>query len=291
MKAYIFGDTGGHASQLFHALENIGVNVETGEIPDDMHIIHLGDLIHKGRGSVDIMAFLEKVMKRNPEKWTQIIGNHEAMHLGLSVDFWNCDCINVGIEDSLRDMLERGQLSLYAGFSGLPVHKKYHPTTGVAKDTIKFEESEFFVSHAGLSHQLWNDLGCPDSVEELMEKMRISKVNLLRAGQMLGSTNLRAGLLWASTYELFHGWFEDPPPFDMVRGHNVIYMWEERRWWMGTAKSICKSSKVLLSARTVVTTFDNNKRILSVDPGFEMNTPRIKEQPYILIENYRSLNR
>lgn len=48
MKGYVFGDVGGHASSFFASLSSLGVNIETGEIPEGIHIVQVGDLIHQG---------------------------------------------------------------------------------------------------------------------------------------------------------------------------------------------------------------------------------------------------
>ena len=39
MKVAVFADVGGHGTQFFNSLKNLGVDVETGHVPDGLQIV------------------------------------------------------------------------------------------------------------------------------------------------------------------------------------------------------------------------------------------------------------
>ena len=81
MEYIVFGDTGGHFTQLYNGLIDIGMTQDY-VLPKNTTIVHCGDLVHKGPASMEILHMIDEVKEKNPDQWVQIIGNHEAQYLG-----------------------------------------------------------------------------------------------------------------------------------------------------------------------------------------------------------------
>ena len=285
MKNYVFGDTGGHAPQLFAALRSLGVDIENGTIPADVRIIHCGDLIHKGFHSKVLLAVVDVLIRNNPGQWIQILGNHEFQHIEGSPYFWKCKCDleDIGI---INDWYDEGlATATFAVDSAVSLDLAVKPRLPL------HPENGFFFSHAGLTRKWW-DTYCKDKT--LSEGSRtINELDVwmvTQPGEMLtGRRNLAAGPAWATgSNEVFNSWI-DPDgkpvidmPFIQVHGHSLSYVWTSKRWWFRPDKSFKlfrESSKVDSVHRAVVTNLLGGA-IIGIDPGYSANADGVS-QPYL----------
>lgn len=285
---YIFGDTGGHADALFAALESLGVNLKTGEVPEDVHIVHVGDLIHRGLRDAPLVGLLSRVQRVNPDRWTQILGNHEALHVDLADFEWRCACSPhmVGV---LNSLLGDGKIALAAAFAGTSRH---------------LAPLETVVTHAGLTHTLWKDItGSSTSAAQVAMRINDPKnlTGVSRGGEMLGEgRQKRAGVFWAAaTSEVYPDWLSRTEaggvmPFNQIHGHNAPFSWEQNCWYPGTPLRFRKAISAYGEERAAVL------RTLSVDgmvsgsfvacdPGFGVRSPRVSVQPYVKIDDFSLL--
>ena len=73
---YIFGDLHG----CFYTFEKL-----LEKIPDEKHIILLGDIFEKGENSIKTLKFIQELVKSNPNTHL-IIGNHELRFMGHAIN-------------------------------------------------------------------------------------------------------------------------------------------------------------------------------------------------------------
>ena len=73
---YIFGDLHG----CFYTFQNL-----LEKIPDEKHIILLGDIFEKGENSIKTLKFVQDLVKNNPYMHL-IIGNHELRFMGHAIN-------------------------------------------------------------------------------------------------------------------------------------------------------------------------------------------------------------
>lgn len=288
----IFGDTGGHDEQLFSSLHELGVDTMTGYIPDNLTIVHVGDLIHKGAHADNILEFLDKVFA-HPEyaqQWVQLIGNHEAAHLGLTEGSFVralCNCSPYAF-DRLEAWLDEGHLKF---------------ATAVTNADPVFDSKEILLTHAGVTYPVWEGLGKPDSAQEVVQAIQeatrdavTTKPNILwDSGMILGSThpNTRAGIFWAEAIqELCESWFNADValPFHQMHGHTHPIFWElyphrPVTWWQNVPPYWRAALIINEKDRTYtwVPSKNNSGKIIGVDPSFTEHTPFIKQQPYVVV--------
>ncbi len=62
----IIGDIGGHSEELFSALVRLGADPHTLDLPPDLIVVQVGDLIHRGPDSVGVLAIVWEIMQRQP---------------------------------------------------------------------------------------------------------------------------------------------------------------------------------------------------------------------------------
>ncbi len=283
---YVFGDTGGHAKQLFASLREIGVDMKNYVIPEGVRIIHLGDLIHKGpSGSGVILTRVDKLIRNNPGQWIQILGNHEFQHIDGSPYFWNCECDNrdVAILNAWRTE------GLASAAWGLDAFQEMSNLEVSAKPKISIPNTGILFTHAGLTHLWWETYGGSRvKPSELAAKLnRLSVGQITRSGAMLntGVPTPAAGPVWAvGNSEVFNSWVSHPEtdmPFIQFHGHTTSFLFSYGKWrgphkWM---KPFIQASKVNPELRLTVTKLNNNL-LIGVDPGYEAVADTLF-QPYV----------
>lgn len=96
----VIGDVGGHFGPLVHLLGELGVRFGA-EIdwPDDLHVIQVGDLVHRGPASAEVVGLVAGLLERGV--WTQIVGNHEQLYVDRPVFGWN-EVIEETAQEQLR---------------------------------------------------------------------------------------------------------------------------------------------------------------------------------------------
>lgn len=265
MKIAIFGDTGGHYNQLYNGLRAIGLDSDN-VLPEDLTVIHVGDLVHKGPDSELIISFVNDIMKVNPGQWIQLVGNHEAQYLGGPV-FWG-DFIDEGAQKTLHRWWNTKKIR-----------------TAVAVRDYDHDE-DLLVTHAGLAPNFW-EAYChnethPAQVAAYINSWKID-LQFVPGAMLSGEPRGNGGPVWAHAIdEIYLPWLKtDQVPFSQVHGHTTAFWWSKGHWG-ATPKDIRKH--FTLDKENNISTFNvNGKRIICVDPGFSRYTS-IEAQPSLLFK-------
>jgi Calcineurin-like phosphoesterase len=285
MKNYIFGDTGGHGTALAASLVELGLDPMALKLPDDVRIIHLGDLIHKGPNSNVILELVDNIMAVNPDNWVQLLGNHEFQHIKGSPYFWRCNCSvsSVGIINKWWE--NKQATAAYA----LPAIINAELEVSKKKDII-IPDLGILFTHSGITHPFWEEMGKLGSAVEVAEAINSSPIKIVsRPGIMLHNphaNNQNPGPAWAlGSQEVFLSWVKAQVdmPFIQVHGHTAAFSWMHRNWYGGTPKLFKDATKLNMKAR-VSTTRLNNSLLVGLDPGFSEKID-LSAQPYLFIES------
>lgn len=248
----VFGDVGGHADRLCDALDALGADTAAGTLPDGLTVVSVGDLIHKGPDSDGVVALVER-FRRSGAAWVQLLGNHEAHHLG-GPRFWG-----VQITEATAATLRRWYRSGWAG------------TAAAVRDT---DGEGWLLSHAGLCRGTWEDLGAPaepeDAASALNAMVLADPEAAFRPGFMLGGHRVdhRAGVCWAeSVREVTASWVGTPTPFHQVHGHSSPYWWFRSTWRDPRLPDVVDAAHVDTTLRRTTLRIGGH-RIVGIDPGF-----------------------
>ena len=210
MRIAVIGDVGGHAESLRHELTRLGAHPD-GALPADLVVIQVGDLIHRGPDSDDVISMVNRYLRSQPTQWIQLIGNHEVNYLQPPVFRW-------------PEELSRRHIRM--------LNRWWQNGTAAVAAAIDTAHESFLVTHAGITAEFWATvLGGPptaaDAARRINELARAGAESVFRAGSFLhGTTASDAGPLWADTAtELLPGWADRHLPFSQIHGHNSITKW------------------------------------------------------------------
>ena len=216
MRHAVIGDIGGHVTALRHELVRLGVDVEAGTIPDDLTLVQVGDLVHRGPDSEAGVALVDRFLRHGDGRWVQLVGNHEAQYLRYPAFEWH-DWIDEDAAGVLRHWWDSGQMHVAA--------------------VVPSPAGEVVVTHAGVTEEFWRrDLGRPQTATAAADRLNRMPGDgnnaLFRGGVMLsGRLAMRAGPLWAEpARELLASWKGHRMPFNQVHGHASCFAWQARRW-------------------------------------------------------------
>jgi hypothetical protein len=225
----IIGDVGGCVDQLRRAVLPV--------LDDpDVVVIQVGDLIDRGPDSAGVLALVRERLAVAPQRWIQLIGNHESQYLGAE-PFWR-EPIGGGDADLLRTWWLTDRLRVACA--------------------VRTEDGEeLLVTHAGLTVDAWRELGEPVTAGTAADLLNTRPEPLLWHDR---------GPLWAEAApDLYRSWLEAPtgPPFGQVHGHSTIVSYTRREW--RCPERIRARSTVDWDARQTVTRI-SGARFIAVDP-------------------------
>lgn len=219
----IIGDIGGHADLLREALVRLGAQPRDLRLPADLAVIQVGDLVHRGPDSPGVLDIVERALAEQPAQWIQLIGNHEAQYLpGASRFHWPAP---VAPADAQR---------LRAWWAAGVVR--------VAVAVRSAEHGDLLVTHAGLTHPVWREVGRPGTATQAAAALNAlphdAHSPLWRTGMRMHGNPPRtqAGPLWAEAgWELRLPWLERAAlgrgtPFGQVHGHCALLDDGFTRW-------------------------------------------------------------
>jgi hypothetical protein len=213
---------GGHANEFVQALIDLGMDPETCCLPDDLTVVQLGDLIHRGPDSGSVLALVRKMLVTQPEQWVQLVGNHEGIYLPFAPRFPWSETLNQGGEDLLKHWWATGQMRVAAGLSTA--------------------HGDLLVTHAGLTTGLWSKIGRPTNIRDAVPALNALPEKhpdwLWRTGKMYDGrdSDWNAGPMWAEAgSEVYASWMgieadNIPVPFGQVHGHSSAYNWDRKQW-------------------------------------------------------------
>lgn len=210
MRIAVIGDVGGHAEPLRHELNRLGARLD-GSLPDDLIVIQVGDLIHRGPDSAEVVDIVDNYLRTQPAQWLQLIGNHEAHYLQPPVFAWpeSLSCRHIR---TINRWWQNGSAAVAA--------------------SVEIAHESFLITHAGVTAEFWaavldGPATATEAVRRINELARAGADTVFRAGIFLhGTTAPDAGPLWADTAtELLPGWADHHLPFSQIHGHNSITTW------------------------------------------------------------------
>jgi hypothetical protein len=280
-KYHIFGDTGGHYRQLKAGLEAIGFNPETNKLPEDVIVVHCGDLLHKGPNSAAVLFMVNRIMENNPGQWVQLLGNHEYQYLG-GIPFWK-----EAIDPDAISMLQRWYFEGKVQNAFAIIEPAEFHNLVISKRGYETPDKPIVFTHAGITRQYWNRfLKAETDAATVVRMLNSFNPNQIGTpGAIIGSNNtveFPAGPVWAlGVEEVFDSWKIEPyMPFIQIHGHTTPYSHKFGRWW-SRDKTFITASKVNPARRTVVTAVSDSIQV-AIDPGYDKQAP-IEPQPALLI--------
>jgi hypothetical protein len=263
----VLGDVGGHAWMLRRCLQELGVDVTNGTVPDDLVIIQVGDLVHKGPDSLGVVALVDRMVSGSPEQWVQLIGNHEAQEGLGGPEFWH-ERLPKGVRADLRRWVDGDQARL-----------------AVALDTVEYGPT--LVTHAGLTRQKWEVIGRPEDPRQaaatLNKELAADPDRAFAAGEMLGvRPRLPVGVAWASPRELLLSWDMEPLPFSQVHGHASPRRWASDTWAPGLPRRTTARASTDPRKRHSDFSWPGGEHILCIDPDFGADAAQVPLIPLIV---------
>jgi hypothetical protein len=225
----VIGDIAGHIDELTLILTGLGVDTTAGIIPSDLHIVQVGDLIHRGPDSPGVINLIERIRQTSGEQWTQLIGNHEAQYVRTPAFRWH-EVLPDASADILRDWWASGWMTVATSIStgGQEIR-----ATGGSR--VPVGHGDLLVTHAGLTAGRWGRLGSPASGKDTAAAVNDDArswapddwVGVWSPGVMLtGKPDMAAGCVWAaSDSELARSWVQYAaraplPTFHQAHGHS-----------------------------------------------------------------------
>ena len=207
----MIGDVSGHLETLREELRRLGANAD-GRLPDDLVVVQVGDLVHRGPDSDQIVELVDDYLSEQPDNWIQLMGNHEALYLGTTTFRWP------------QRLSPR---------SARTVRRWFYTGAMIGAVAIHGTDESFLVTHAGLTGRFWHDvLGGPADVGAAADRLATLATHkpavYARPGHLLGGNrlNLGAGPLWAAaSSELLPSWRGIELPFSQVHGHGSPIDW------------------------------------------------------------------
>ncbi|MBW3659457.1 MAG: metallophosphoesterase [Actinobacteria bacterium] len=251
----VLGDLSGHLKPLLTELASLGVEVDSRDVPrrvtwpDDLVVVQVGDLVHKGPVSELVVAVVESLFRRTG-RWVQLVGNHEAQYLPGGIDFWQPRIDGV-IAGKLREWWTEGFL---------------RPAVAIDDDRL----GPVLVSHGGLTLRSWQELGEPDhlAAAAFLADPANHDRHVLAAGQM-AARDADPGVAWTEPRrELRIPWIVEGQagrtvPFSQVHGHaQPLLPPSEGR---GVPADLRRSTTV--TALGHVRTRAGGREIIGIDPG------------------------
>ncbi len=170
----IIGDVGGFSECMWACLQRLGVNVGSGEIPDGLRIVQLGDLIG-GHARPDglLIDFVDDLVTEYPTQWIQLMGNWEANYVQHGTQF--CKGPDADPEPLGEDHVEM-------------MEQWWRRPTGPIAAVVLAEDEPWLVTHAGVTRHVWELCGrgsAVDTARALNEAAVKGERWVYAAGEML----------------------------------------------------------------------------------------------------------
>lgn len=214
-RVVVIGDVGGHPGQLRRALSHVGARGEQLELPDDVIVVQVGDLVDRGPDSGGVLRLVGGYLDHQPGQWVQLVGNHEGQYLPGGTPFWP-DPLSPADAQLLASWWEHGMMS-------------------VAAAVRTAEGEDLLVTHAGLTLGCWQEIGEPMTAAAAARLLNYRPASLIWRGGAVAVDRL-AGPLWAEAgWELLEPWLGYYAaggfvPFGQIHGHSAIVRYTDQTW-------------------------------------------------------------
>jgi hypothetical protein len=288
----VIGDVGGQFTALLEALCALGFDPTTSRLPDDLTVVQVGDLVHRGPDSDDVVSFVDAVMAENGHRWVQLAGNHEAQYLFPPAFQWP-ETVSPTTATTLRRWWADGTMVAAAAFSvrGVPVRRR-----GGRIETVG--AGGLLVTHAGLTLGCWDALGNPPTAQAAAAAINDARFDrsgpVWRPGQMLTRYLVHdAGPVWAEpTTELYLPWIRSAqlgawdggcltPGFHQAHGHASAFRWDAGRWSRADLADVFSPASHVDTERRQLRITAGEQTLWGVDPTHG-RYPALRWAPLVL---------
>lgn len=262
----VVGDVRGHAFRLRRAARDLGANPGTGELPADMVVVQVGNLLGPGPDPAGCLALAGRMLAGSPGRWLQLVGDQEAQLLG-----------GPRLAGRLHGEEAAGELRRWWAEGAARL--------AVALDTVEY--GPVLVTHAGLTRQKWEALGRPDdpaaAAAALDAELRDAPAVALAGGEAVGvKPRLAVGVTWASPAELLGSWDLEPLPFSQVYGHASPRHWPTGRWRPEVPDRVRAAGRHDDESRHTDFAWADGHHLVCVDPGFGRDEAAVPLTPLAL---------
>jgi len=244
----------------------LGLDRATGKLPDDLTVVQVGDLVHTGPDSDAVVAFVSKMMSANGSRWVQLVGNHESVYIG-GIGFGHSR-VSIDAEAIIRTWVHNGR--------------------GLLATTVDSAAwGPLLVTHAGLTRELWVELGEPadpvDAARRLNRILRMDRRRAFAPGLMLqGVDAYKPGVVWAAAgSELYRSWVGRPVPFGQVHGHSSAWDWHRQSWRPWTPEEVTEHAVVDPVQRHLYVDI-GGKMFAGIDPDWRGEDPGVAMSPLVV---------
>lgn len=236
---------------MMRCLQELGVDLETWEIPEGVTIVQMGDLVRiadaPGLDSLSCVQTAEQLMSVNPGRWIQIIGNHDAALLGgpRRASWRRPD----GDDDRDRE-------------AAAIVHRWWDSgALRMAHGLTTLEYGPALLTHGGLTMRRWHAIGSPLDPRTAASRLN-ADVSLppreVFSGGLLVTPGAGAGdpdVTWAELgEELYDPWIASRSmPFTQIHGHAAPWNWQENAWWPSMSNLVISATEVQPAVRRTQT--------------------------------------
>ena len=232
-----------------------------GRLPADLHVVQVGDLVHRGPDSDQVVALVDGYLTHQPDQWTQLVGNHEMQYLREPVFEW-----------PERLHAQRSRRCVGGGSDGQ--HERCHRLLPRAGDDRRTPTSSpTRASPPVLAGGPRRSCGCARRSEAaaalnaLWMRDRRPFPCRRHAARRRRSDVRPVGPLWASAAtELLPSWLDRPLPFSQVHGHSWLFDWRRQRF-RGPTEVVQRTTADEFAGHET-TTLDGGA-IIGVDPGHD----------------------
>ena len=302
----IIGDVGGHWEQLHAALVSLGCDPERGTVPAGLTVVQVGDLVHRGPHSREVVDLVDRFFHESPDSWVQLIGNHEAQYLRDPMFRWH----EVLPDRSVRILNQWYEDGWMRFAHCLSTQGQMLRAPGGTR--VQVGQGPLLLTHAGLTAGLFTKLGSPRTAHQAAAAIESDGRSRTGSdysaswapGEMLGGpASLSAGVLWAAAAdELIPSWLSCVasgralPQFHQAHGHtSPAYRSKSASSWSRPLRSVPSSALhrfmdeparltrviVLPSAMAAPRSLVEGMCIWGTDPGHG-TAPALPWQPLIL---------
>lgn len=281
MRYVVFGDTGGHFQQLKNGLIKAGMS-EDYVLPKDTTIIHCGDLVNKGPHSNELVFMVEEIRLKNPNRWIQIMGNHEAQYLG-GYHFTDNNTLDSTGSTILRKWNMQNFIHL---IYCIPEHAKV-----VTSQEEYYLKKPTILSHAGLSYPFWKMYLKKYKMKDYNDILNNTPIfTVHKPGIMLGEYyNIKSptGPIWAhGIHEVWTLWQQkNKAKFNQFVGHIFPYQFDEiNNFFEGTTEEFINVAQLHYEESITTAPLNKNKDtwMFYMDPGYS-NASYHDTQPFVEI--------
>lgn len=281
MTVVVLGDVGGQTRVFRDALLSLGVNPDKGILPEGITLVQVGDVVRMNPNphldSLGCVELSDRLLRNNPERYIQLLGNHELALLGGSHDpHWK-----------ISDLPESRPF----------VEKWWNEGTGrlsVVLESIDGTDKDILITHAGLGRNYWNSISGGDAFKtaSALNSLVGQKVADFEVpGHLVtGTDNPNADTTWALVGPEFHStWQGYEMPFHQIHGHACLIEWNSGKYWPDVIPEVIDSTVVNWEHRYTLTTRPDGTWVRSVD-WILQNDPIDFEWPILHLENFQVKN-